>query len=175
MARSSIKRLLLPLFVALTVVVATVSATGTSTKHRSSHQEHPRHHQHMEKHHMPKSKAEGGSVLTDKELLRDREHLQEDLQGELTPEQISSMSERELEYHYFKVHDFDKNHKLDGLELLAALGHVVQHGDEDDRLDLKHLPMVEEMIDEVFKDGDRNKDGFLTYSEYALGRYNLQD
>lgn len=33
-----------------------------------------------------------------------------------------------MEFHYFKVHDYDNNNKLDGLELAAAMTHY--HGEE---------------------------------------------
>ncbi|XP_037774709.1 uncharacterized protein LOC119571469 [Penaeus monodon] len=56
--------------------------------------------------------------------------MKEEMPDYLTPETIKNMSPRELDYHYFKLHDFDENLRLDGLELLAALGHV--HADDDD-------------------------------------------
>lgn len=34
------------------------------------------------------------------------------------------MTEEELEFYYFQVHDTDKNSKLDGLELLQAILHT---------------------------------------------------
>lgn len=33
---------------------------------------------------------------------------------------LSSMKPEELEFHYFSAHDFDRNSKLDGLELLKV-------------------------------------------------------
>ena len=33
------------------------------------------------------------------------------------------MSEEELEFHYFKMHDYDNNNKLDGVEIGKALTH----------------------------------------------------
>jgi hypothetical protein len=33
------------------------------------------------------------------------------------------MSEDEVQFHYFKLHDYDNNNMLDGLELCAALTH----------------------------------------------------
>ncbi|KAF2363469.1 EF-hand domain pair, partial [Trinorchestia longiramus] len=129
-------------------------------------------HPHEGKHHVPKTKAQGGGVLKDDLLLQDREHIREDLAGKLTDEQISKMDDKELEFQYFKAHDFDKNYQLDGLELMAALAHVIQHDDDDgdDRLDHQQLLLVEELIDDVLTDGDRNHDGFLNYVEYKQGR-----
>ena len=39
------------------------------------------------------------------------------------PIDTSKMSEEELQFHYFKMHDADGNNKLDGLELVASLQH----------------------------------------------------
>lgn len=35
----------------------------------------------------------------------------------------SKMSEQELQFHYFKMHDSDNNNKLDGCELIKSLIH----------------------------------------------------
>ena len=39
------------------------------------------------------------------------------------PLDTSSMSEQELQFHYFKMHDSDGNNKLDGCELVKSLIH----------------------------------------------------
>ena len=31
------------------------------------------------------------------------------------------LSDREMNFHYFKIHDYDQNSRLDGIELIAAL------------------------------------------------------
>jgi hypothetical protein len=33
------------------------------------------------------------------------------------------MTEEELEFHYFKLHDYDGNNKLDGVEIAKAITH----------------------------------------------------
>jgi len=40
----------------------------------------------------------------------------------------SKMSEQELQFHYFKMHDADGNNKLDGCELVKSLIHW--HGEK---------------------------------------------
>ena len=35
----------------------------------------------------------------------------------------SKMTEQELQFHYFKMHDADNNNKLDGSELIKSLIH----------------------------------------------------
>jgi hypothetical protein len=39
------------------------------------------------------------------------------------PLDTSNMSEQELQFHYFKMHDADGNNKLDGCELVKSLIH----------------------------------------------------
>lgn len=39
------------------------------------------------------------------------------------PIDTSKMSEQELQFHYFKMHDNDNNNKLDGSELIKSLIH----------------------------------------------------
>lgn len=44
------------------------------------------------------------------------------------PIDTSKMTEQELQFHYFKMHDADNNNKLDGNELIKSLIHW--HGKE---------------------------------------------
>lgn len=39
------------------------------------------------------------------------------------PLDTSKMSEQELQFHYFKMHDNDNNNQLDGCELIKSLIH----------------------------------------------------
>lgn len=39
------------------------------------------------------------------------------------PVDVANMSEQELQFHYFKMHDADNNNKLDGCELVKSLIH----------------------------------------------------
>ena len=39
------------------------------------------------------------------------------------PVDTSQMSEQELQFHYFKMHDTDSNNKLDGCELVKSVIH----------------------------------------------------
>ena len=37
---------------------------------------------------------------------------------------VENMTEEERDFHYFRLHDFDKNDLLDGLEVLKAMSHT---------------------------------------------------
>lgn len=49
-----------------------------------------------------------------------KRHIQEHLE---VPIDTSKMTEQELQFHYFKMHDADNNNKLDGCELIKSLIH----------------------------------------------------
>jgi len=51
------------------------------------------------------------------------------------------MTDRELQFHYFTMHDFDKNNMLDGLEIIKALTH--SHDEYGKWLDIGYCGCVE--------------------------------
>ena len=50
-------------------------------------------------------------------------HIMEHLEGVINKPE-AEMSPQELQLHYFKMHDYDGNNLLDGLELSTAITHV---------------------------------------------------
>lgn len=50
-------------------------------------------------------------------------HIMEHLDG-VVEKPEAEMSPQELQLHYFKMHDYDGNNLLDGLELATAISHV---------------------------------------------------
>lgn len=109
-------------------------------------------------------------------------HIQEDL-GPWVPEQdISAMSDEELEFHYFQLHDFDKNNLLDGLEILQAIHHTENHENDHEhdsevqkKEDQDNFEYYVELIDKVLLEDDADFDGYLSYAEYAAGRKREQE
>ncbi|KAF7656135.1 hypothetical protein LDENG_00046040 [Lucifuga dentata] len=64
-----------------------------------------------------------GHGRLDKNMVQDKDHIMEHLDGMIDkPEK--EMSPQELQLHYFKMHDYDGNNLLDGLELATAITHV---------------------------------------------------
>ena len=49
-------------------------------------------------------------------------HVKEHLK-EVVDKPKEQMTEEELEFHYFKLHDYDNNNKLDGVEIVKAITH----------------------------------------------------
>nr|XP_057917290.1 multiple coagulation factor deficiency protein 2 [Doryrhamphus excisus]XP_057917299.1 multiple coagulation factor deficiency protein 2 [Doryrhamphus excisus] len=101
----------------------------------------------------------------DKTVVQDKEHIMEHLEGVIDKPQ-KDMSPQELQLHYFKMHDYDGNNLLDGLELATAITHV--HREERGE---NSQPMREEdlmnLIDDVLRDDDKNNDGYIDYAEFA--------
>ncbi|CAL4122479.1 unnamed protein product [Meganyctiphanes norvegica] len=171
------------------------SFSGSSDQKKKHLHEHQKH-----KHHQVQRPVGPGAVrpdlLKDGNLLADAEHIAEELPKYLTQEQIKGMSRYELEYHYFKIHDFDENKQLDGLEILSAISHIHDDDEDDDAHDaMMNLPPQErrvlmahrkakrdedfqyyiDLIDNMFDGSDRNKDGLLSYPEYVRVRRTSQD
>ncbi|KAJ8950984.1 hypothetical protein NQ318_006368 [Aromia moschata] len=114
-------------------------------------------------------------LTEDAQLLHDKEHIQEHLEEVIPEPDLSNMTDEELEFYYFQVHDSDKNSKLDGLEILQAISHTGQHEYEDDGNEIAEKPADDfnyyvELIDQVLKEDDLDQDGYLSYSEYVGGR-----
>ena len=64
---------------------------------------------------------------------------------------IKNMTEEERDYHYFRLHDFDKNDLLDGLEVLKAMSHThaKDNKDDPDQLEESSFDDMVVMIDKV--------------------------
>lgn len=60
---------------------------------------------------------------------------------------MSNLTDEELEFYYFQVHDNDKNSKLDGLELLQAIAHT-KHDDEHFEND-EHDTQVSDSVNQI--------------------------
>nr|BAN20430.1 hypothetical protein [Riptortus pedestris] len=98
-------------------------------------------------------------VLNVANIAQEKQHIQEHLS---VPIDTSKMTEQELQFHYFKMHDADNNNKLDGCELIKSL----IHWHETDSPIIQTDDQLEKLVDEVLADIDSNNDGYITYPEY---------
>ena len=90
-------------------------------------------------------------------------------------EQLNLSDEEATWFHYFKLHDYDNNDKLDGLELYTAIEHYAgDHHDEEEtgengehRQTFKpdHQQVIQ-IVDTVLEMDDFNDDGFVDYYEF---------
>ncbi|KAJ8969380.1 hypothetical protein NQ314_001779 [Rhamnusium bicolor] len=148
---------------------------------------HPRGERVVRRHvHYKPSRQANEKLTEDVNLLHDKEHIQEHLEDLISEPDLSKMTDEELEFYYFQVHDSDKNSKLDGLEILQAILHTVAHEDEDVHHENENkeqllnansndLNYYIALIDQVLNEDDIDMDGYLSYSEYVAGRRQSRD
>lgn len=89
----------------------------------------------------------------------------------------SKMTEQELQFHYFKMHDTDGNNKLDGLELVKSLIHWHDEANHDPKSGQPKPEQkifaddeLQNMIDPILESDDKNKDGFIDYPEFIAAQ-----
>ncbi|XP_017003442.2 lymphotoxin beta receptor inhibitor isoform X3 [Drosophila takahashii] len=145
------------------------------------------HHQQAGGHHH----GQPQQVLNTGNIQQERAHIQEHMQ---VPIDTSKMSEAELQFHYFKMHDSDNNNKLDGCELIKSLihwhvkddsekppvGHADGHAEGQTEQPEEHKAgtvytdkALEETIDYVLKSMDLDNDGFVDWAEYRKTEANI--
>uniref|UniRef100_A0A182PSR7 EF-hand domain-containing protein n=1 Tax=Anopheles epiroticus TaxID=199890 RepID=A0A182PSR7_9DIPT len=126
-------------------------------------QQQPQHQQHHGEHGQQQ-------VLHTGNLQQEKQHIAEHME---VPIDTSKMSEQELQFHYFKMHDSDNNNKLDGCELIKSLIHWHEQGKAQEN---SGHPQHEEkifsndelsaLIDPILNSDDHNQDGFIDYPEF---------
>ncbi|XP_034754300.1 multiple coagulation factor deficiency protein 2 [Etheostoma cragini] len=106
-----------------------------------------------------------GHGRLDRNMVQDKDHIMEHLEGMIDkPEK--EMTPQELQLHYFKMHDYDGNNLLDGLELATAITHVHREERGENSQPLKEDDLIS-LIDDVLRDDDKNNDGYIDYAEFA--------
>ncbi|XP_077291775.1 uncharacterized protein LOC143915174 isoform X1 [Arctopsyche grandis] len=127
------------------------------------HQQMHQHQGHQSGHHNPQ-------LLNPGNIEHEKQHIQEHMD---VPIDTSKMSEQELQFHYFKMHDADNNNKLDGCELIKSLIHW--HGEEEK----ENTPMTDEtlanLVDNILIESDLDSDGYVDWIEYNVMVRNAQE
>ncbi|KHN81346.1 Multiple coagulation factor deficiency protein 2 -like protein [Toxocara canis] len=101
---------------------------------------------------------------------QDAEHIKEHLDGKVDP--TANMTPEQLQFHYFNMHDLDKNGKLDGIELIKAITHFHQenpgpaHQGSNVPPPLPSEVELEQMIDSILREDDFDGDGYIDYGEF---------
>ncbi|XP_064076215.1 multiple coagulation factor deficiency protein 2 homolog isoform X3 [Vanessa tameamea] len=102
-------------------------------------------------------------LLNAANIAQEREHIQEHME---VPIDTSKMTEQELQFHYFKMHDADNNNKLDGCELIKSLIHW--HDQVDANRSVYTDGQIEAVLEKALKHADINNDGYIDYLEYRI-------
>ena len=96
-----------------------------------------------------------------------KEHMSDLFDDDDLEDELKMNSEEAMEFHYFKLHDYDGNNKLDGLELGVAMTHF---HDETQEGKPRGVPMddaeLSTLIQQILKEDDLNDDGFIDYYEF---------
>lgn len=106
-----------------------------------------------------------------KKESHDREHIADHLK-DVVNKPVEQMTEEEMEFHYFKLHDYDNNNKLDGTEITKALTHFEREGHHDPAQPVRTLSddEIAEIVDAVLKEDDLTGDGYVEYSEFVVAQ-----
>ncbi|CAF4942702.1 unnamed protein product [Pieris macdunnoughi] len=118
-------------------------------------------------------------VLNAANIAQERDHIQEHMD---VPIDTSKMSDQELQFHYFKMHDADNNNKLDGCELIKSLIHWHEQGHKQEPQ--QNQPPAGEkifkddelinLIDPILNMDDHNRDGYIDYPEFVRAQQKNQ-
>ena len=83
------------------------------------------------------------------------------------------LEKHDVQTQFFIMHDFDRNHKLDGLELMNALMHDNHHEHDMEEEEEAHhkdneadMKSIEDLVDLLLTQQDLNNDGYIDYPEY---------
>ncbi|KAK4508871.1 uncharacterized protein ATC70_013494 [Mucor velutinosus] len=96
---------------------------------------------------------------------KNKHHIQEHMRAMAKDDddKVPELSEQDMIYYLFVIHDTNGDGYLDGHELRAAFTDF----DEDEIHDLDlTLQEVTDMVDHVLMEDDKNGDGLISWSEY---------
>lgn len=106
-------------------------------------------------------------------IQQEKEHIAEHME---VPMDTSKMTDQELQFHYFKMHDADNNNKLDGCELIKSLIHWHVDDKATDKAQYQPIPdaTIEATVDPLLKTLDLNNDGHIDFPEFKSATPNIQ-
>ncbi|KAI4501657.1 hypothetical protein M0802_002992 [Mischocyttarus mexicanus] len=113
-------------------------------------------------------------ILNTANIAQEKAHIAEHME---VPIDTSKMTEQELQFHYFKMHDSDNNNKLDGCELIKSLIHWHEQSNKEpgtpnggEKL-FKDSELIN-LIDPILAVDDMNRDGYIDYPEFIQAQKN---
>nr|XP_027203011.1 multiple coagulation factor deficiency protein 2 homolog [Dermatophagoides pteronyssinus] len=125
---------------------------------------------------------DGRSILFDKNIEHIRHDFKEQFHFDIGDDgdgdkQQQQPNEDDMIFYNFRLHDYDNNLQLDGLEILASIYHESEStltNDVKQKMTNNEIHSYwqekfdrdADKIDQVFKIFDLNNDGFISYGEY---------
>lgn len=135
------------------------------------HQQVPQQQPHGHGHHH-QAPSHPDQVLNTANIAKEKEHIAEHLD---VPIDTSKMTDQELQFHYFKMHDADNNNKLDGCELVKSLLHWHDQGSKSGQSHVEEKIFQDEelvtLIDPILNMDDGNRDGYIDYPEFVQAQH----
>ena len=113
------------------------------------------------------------SMLRDSKHVHDKDHIKEHLK-EVTDVKEEPMSDEDLQFHYFKLHDYDNNNRLDGIELGNAMTHFHEEDGKESTTTYSDEQLAS-MVDQILEEDDMNKDGYIDYTEFVGAQKRVEE
>ncbi|XP_039288527.1 alpha-protein kinase 1 isoform X4 [Nilaparvata lugens] len=123
----------------------------------------PQQQQQQQQQHHAHGNVKHEDMLNAANIHQEKDHLKEHLHAQVD---TSKMTEQELQFHYFKMHDSDNNNKLDGCELIKSLIHWHAHHVGNARVFNDNE--FSQVVDMALGKADTDYDGFITWEEYVM-------
>uniref|UniRef100_A0A915PIH1 EF-hand domain-containing protein n=1 Tax=Setaria digitata TaxID=48799 RepID=A0A915PIH1_9BILA len=102
----------------------------------------------------------------DKKAVHDTAHIKQHLVEKLDVMNISLDNKMEI-FHYFRMHDLNRDGKIDGVELVKGLTHL-----HDEASDQKEGVMSDEDLEYIvsgtLRSMDKDDDGYITFPEFNI-------
>ncbi|UJR23716.1 hypothetical protein I4U23_026697 [Adineta vaga] len=124
----------------------------------------------------PQQMTSGGQPHISRKMedhVHDLNHMKHDLEQQIN-KPVEQMTLEEQNFYYFKLHDTNNDNRLDGLEVIAAFDHTHDEHQSNTTTNANndtHEPRIADeeltsLVDDILKDEDLNRDGFITYEEF---------
>ncbi|CAJ0939400.1 unnamed protein product, partial [Mesorhabditis belari] len=102
----------------------------------------------------------------DEHEMKDEAHIKQHFEDKIN---VETMTEEQRRFHYFSMHDLNKDGMIDGTEIMKSLTHSHDAVEEEKRG--PGNPVADEdsmvkMIDGVLEQMDINGDGYIDFAEY---------
>ncbi|CAJ0582721.1 unnamed protein product, partial [Mesorhabditis spiculigera] len=98
----------------------------------------------------------------DQTEMKDEAHIKQHFENKID---VEAMTEEQRRFHYFSMHDLDKDGKIDGIEIMKSLTHS-HEGDQGAGTPISDEDAMIRMIDSVLEQMDINGDGYIDFAEY---------
>uniref|UniRef100_A0A0B7AJQ3 EF-hand domain-containing protein n=1 Tax=Arion vulgaris TaxID=1028688 RepID=A0A0B7AJQ3_9EUPU len=154
---------------------------GHGQPQNQQHQEvHEQPQEHGQPHHQQPQDSHGhghhANPLEFSSEFHNADHILEHLEKVVATKPKDQLTQEELEFHYFKLHDYDNNNKLDGVEITKALTHIHEDGDKtvnatDSGTQKPPAPVMSDddlakTVDGIMDTFDQDKNGYVEYFEF---------